>query len=132
MLRQKTPLKRKRETPRRNEGRVQHGRVKQKGYSTLELFHVARLRTLKCCVPGCPEKAIAHHVMKVPVGYTKRTRRDHRFAVNLCDYHHNGGNVSVHLLGSEEKFKARHGIDLFAVGLVEWAISTELFKEAKQ
>lgn len=132
MLKQRTPLKRKRDTPRRNEGRVQHGRMKPKGNSTLEEKHVARLRTLKCCVPGCNRFSITHHLMKTPLPHPKRKRRDHRYSVNICNEHHNLHSDSVHLLGSEEKFNAMHGVDLFALALQEWAISVELFEKAKQ
>lgn len=130
MLR-RSPLKAKRETPRRNEGRVQHGRIKPQGYTALEEFHVARLRTLKCLLAHCSNKAIAHHIMKVPLGYTKRKRRDHRFAVHVCDNHHNLQKDSIHLLGSEEKFNKYYGVDLFQIALAEWNISVELFEKAK-
>lgn len=126
----RSPMPRKRDKPRRNEGRVQHGRVKRRpaDYTPLELFHVKRLASMTCCVPGCRCKAVAHHVMVTPLAYPKRCRRDHRYAVNVCDGHHTKWDDSVHRLGSEEKFKAAHGIDLFAVAMQEWQVSEALFE----
>jgi hypothetical protein len=138
MMLRKTPLKRKREKPRRNEGRVKHNRMRETG-SPLESFHVARVRKLPCCVPGCRRPAIAHHIMVVRAGMLgqvgdhleKVTRRDDRFVAPLCPGHHNGWNDSVHLLGSEAKFKKVHGIELLAIAVAEWNISVGEFNSAR-
>lgn len=140
MLRQKTPLKRKRDKPRRNEGRVKHGRIRPIG-SPLEDFHSERLKSLPCCVPGCRRGPVhRHHLMVIPAGMVgiggealvKVTRRDDRFQAVLCPGHHNGNTDSVHLLGSEEAFKKVHGIDLFLIAMQEWDISVQLFEKAKE
>lgn len=119
MLR-RTPLKAKRATPRRNEGRVQHGRIKPKAkdQTAEERDHVELIRSLGCLICGRP--AIAHHVMHMP---GKRKRRDDRFVVPLCNDVHHLSEVGVHGLGSEEAFLARWGVDL-----VEWATEAWHFR----
>lgn len=117
-LRRRTPLKRKRETPRRNEGRVRQGRVKKKATrkTVEEARHhdrVARVGCLKCRRP-----AEVHHVMDEGMG--KDRRRDHRFVAPLCPEHHRGPQ-GVHGLGRERQFRDVHGIDLLAWATEAWA-----------
>lgn len=122
-------LKAKRSTPRRNAGRIQHGRIKPKGKAPAdpqEAFHIARLRALPCLVPGCTASSVFHHIMHM---LGKIRRRDHRYGANLCPIHHNLGNDSVHLLGGEEAFKLRHGIDLVRYAVEQWNISQRLWEK---
>lgn len=125
MLR-RSPLKAKRATPRRNEGRVTHVRVKPRATGTTaeEALHLKTVRGLGCLICGAP--ANAHHVMHAP---GKEKRRDHRFVVPLCPVHHQGDRKdgSVHGLGSEEAFKAHWGVDL-----VQWSIAAWFYRELPQ
>lgn len=107
-LRRKTPLRVKRPTPRRNEGRVDHGRMKRKAtdYTALEEAHVARLKKMRCVVTG-KQPVDVHHLMKAP---DKRCRRDHRWTVPLHGSMHNRGDNSVHGLGTESMFEVMHGL----------------------
>ena len=116
MLR-RSPLNAKRVTPRRNEGRVAHVRIKPKAKAAptaKEKRHMDRIASLGCLKCGKP--ASLHHLMKAP---GKVRRRDHRFVVPLCRDHHQG-DEGVHGLGSEAAFKERHGIDLIAWGVAAW------------
>lgn len=113
MLKRRAPLKQKRETPRRNEGRVAHGRMKEKrsrGATAEEREHMDRVASLGCLLTGRP--AELHHIMHMP---GKARRRDHRFVVPLSSEMHRG-TQGVHGLGSEAKFLRRWGVDL-----AEWA-----------
>lgn len=123
MLSRRTPLKRKRDKPRRNEGRVTHGRMKPKatGKTNEEARHIECVASLGCLICGKP--AEVHHVMHAP---GKATRRDHRFVAPLCPDHHRG-NEGVHGLGSEKAFLALWGVDL-----VEWCIDAWLNREAPE
>jgi hypothetical protein len=102
----RSPLPAKRATPRRNEGRVQHGRIKRKAtdMNSLEEAHVEGIRKMPCVVSG-KSPVVAHHLMKAP---GKRCRRDHRWVVPLAPELHNMGPHSVHALGSEAAFEMWH------------------------
>jgi hypothetical protein len=112
MLR-RSPLRAKRPTPRRNEGRVAHARTKPKATGKTQeqrQFHdwIASLGCLACGRP-----AEVHHILDAAPG--KATRRDHWFVAPLCPDHHRGP-LGVHSLGRERQFLARHSVDL-----VSWA-----------
>lgn len=106
-LSRRTPLRAKREAPRRNEGRVQAGRMKSKAVSktALEKRHLERIAGLPCIVSG-KRPVVVHHLMIAP---GKERRRDHRWVVPLVnDLHRNDAKDSVHGLGTEAKFEAHH------------------------
>lgn len=127
-LKRRTPLRRKRATPRRNEGRVQHKRAKPKAKAppdAAEQRHLDRVANGPCIVCGKTDDIVLHHVMKAP---NKKRRRDHRFVARLCAGHHNMSNVSVHALGSEAKFLAHTGVDVVAWAIEQWAISQSMEK----
>lgn len=111
MLR-RTPLRAKRPTPRRNEGRVRHERIKptRTGKTAEEARYLDLVAGLGCLICGAP--ANVHHIMHAP---DKVKRRDHRRVAPLCREHHQG-DTGVHGLGSEEAFLAFWGVDL-----VRWA-----------
>lgn len=122
-LRTYTPLRKQRAEPRRNEGRVQHERIKprtvdptpeqERYHDSLRFFENGRNRPCQC---GCGRigEAIHHLLARVP---GKGPRRDHWFVVLLSHYCHNLGSMSVHMLGSEEEFKRVHGVDLPAIAV---------------
>ena len=118
MLKRYTPLKPKRDKPRRREGRVTHKRMKPKatGKTTEEARHVEHVASLGCLICGKP--AEVHHVMHAP---GKSKRRDHRFIAPLCPDHHRG-NDGVHGLGSEKAFLALWGVDLVKWARGAWAM----------
>lgn len=119
MLIQRKPLAKKRLTPRRNEGRVQHARIKRKQGSPPtadERRHLYRVAAMPCVVTG-KRPIHVHHVMHAP---GKMQRRDHRFVVPLSPELHNMGDASVHALGGEAAFLEAHGVDLCAVAVRLW------------
>lgn len=120
MLMRRTPIAKKRAKPRRNEGRVQHGRVKARGRFATD--HVKRYwETLerKCVACGRTDATVIHHIL-APMA-EKLRKRDHRLVVILCPGCHNGNDISVHLLGSEALFQEKTGIDLVEVARVNWS-----------
>lgn len=122
-MKQRTPLRAKRDKPRRSEGRVQHKRLKQRVASppsAAERFHLDRVAIGPCVSCGTTQSIVLHHIMKCA---GKAKRRDHRFVARLCATCHNMGNGSVHLLGSEAAFLKATGIDLAAWAVEQWEIS---------
>lgn len=119
----RTPLRRKRTEPRRNEGRVQHVRIKPTASSqptAAERRHLSRVADGPCLSCGTRQNIVLHHIMKCA---GKSKRRDHRFVARLCATCHNMGNKSVHLLGSEAAFLRETGIDLAKWAVEQWEIS---------
>jgi len=118
----RSPLRAKRLTPRRNEGRVQHKRMKPKVAAAPSPEQLAYWQSLPAsCVVCCGVDAIIHHLLS-PLP-EKIGRRDHWFVVRLCPQCHNMGTHSVHQLGSESAFQRVHGVDLVAVAkinLMRW------------
>ena len=119
MLR-RSPLKAKRATPRRNLGRVQHGKTKDGGArppTKEERRHMDRVASQGCLVCGGP--ATIHHVTSD--GY-KRIARSHKRVTPLCSLHHliqHGPKESVEALG-HAGFKRRYGVDLLVVADDLW------------
>lgn len=113
----KSPLKQKRDRPRRDEGRVQHGRMRPKASADptaeQERFHASLPKQCQC---GCgrPRQCVHHLLARVP---GKGKRRDHWYVVGLANYCHNLGTKSVHLLGSEAAFLRETGVDLVAIAI---------------
>ena len=101
--------------------KVPHKRIKQTPCKRTMAMHVARVGQMPCLVTGAP--ACVHHVMHCTGKYT---RRDDRFIVPLSPQMHNDGNLSVHGLGSEEKFLKVHGVDLVAHAQRLWAETERL------
>lgn len=105
-----TSLRAKRDTPRRNEGRVQHVRMRPKQVkpnAEAQRFWDSLPNECQAC-GGIGQ--VIHHIMADVPG--KQSRRDHFFVVKLCAPCHNMGTYSVHLLGSEAKFQEVTGVDL--------------------
>lgn len=110
MLR-RSPLKAKRDKPRRNEGRVAHERMKPRDRK--EPAYLGFIAALGCLVCGAP--ATVHHVTSD--GFQRLTKTDRRVAP-LCPRHHMiqwGPHESVEALG-HAGFEAHYGFSL-----LKWA-----------
>lgn len=123
MLQQRTPLPKKRATPRRDERRVQHKRVKPNGRfadSHVRTYWESLVRRCVVCGAGTgPEDTNIHHILaRLP---EKERQRDHRFVVVLCLRHHNAGPGSVHGEGTEAKFQELTGVDLVEIARTNWS-----------
>ena len=121
----RTPLRPKREKPRRNEGRVKHNRIKPKASAPPteeERAHMARVAELPCLV--CGKRPVQlHHVSAGPYG--GRIARSHQRITPLCERHHQvqfGPTESVEALG-HRGFALTYGIDLLAEADKLWAAS---------
>lgn len=126
----RTPLKQKRDRPRRDEGRIKHVRVKPKAGAppTAEerrhMKHVGRMRCLLDTVPKvfpCGGRLTLHHVTASIYG--GGITRSHKRVVPLCEAHHqiqHGPHGSVEAL-SHGGFHAVYGIDLLAEADRLWA-----------
>lgn len=120
----RTPLRSKRPTPRRDEGRVTHIRVKPYSvqpsqaqkifHGTLRREHPGGPPNLCQCGCGREGEQIHHILADAPF---KSGRRDHWIVVFLNGGCHNGRSDSVHGLGSETAFLRTHGVDLIAVAV---------------
>lgn len=126
----RSPLKQRRETPRRAKHPIQptwameQNRTKdtkKRPMNAAEKRHADRLCKRGCLICGKP--AEYHHERKV------NGRRDHRYGAPLCSVHHRTGRDSRHTLGFE-KFKERHGVDLDAYAEREWEFSQQLEERA--
>ena len=119
MLMRRTPIAKKRATPRRDEGRVQHGRVKVKGRFPDRLVkEYWNSLERRCVVCGAGDTVIHHILARLP---QKARQRDHRYVAVLCATGcHNFGPHSVHMLGSEAKFQEVTGVDLVAIAITNW------------
>ena len=122
----RSPIKSKRETPRRAEGRIQHGRIKErtvKAPSAAERRHMDRIARMGCLV--CQRPATIHHVTSD--GYARITR-SHALTAPLCPVHHQitwGPKESVEALG-HAGFTAAYGIDLLKTAQSLWEESCRI------
>lgn len=121
----RSPLKAKRDSPRRNEGRVKHIRMKPKvgaPPTAEERRHLAYVASLPCLVCGVKPVTVHHVTATVHGG---RTSRSHKLIVPLCAAHHQHdyGKLSVERL-SHSGFQRVHGIDLYAEALKLWTRSS--------
>lgn len=119
MLMRRTPIAKKRVTPRRDEGRVQHGRVKAKGrFPDNHVKEYWNSLERRCVVCGAGDTVIHHILARLP---QKVRQRDHRYVAVLCARHHNAGPGSIHGEGTEAKFQEVTGVDLVAIAIENWS-----------
>lgn len=119
MLMRRVPLPKKRAMPRRNGGRVQHGRIKANGrFPDGHVKEYWNNLDRRCVVCGAGDTVIHHILARLP---QKVRQRDHRYVAVLCARHHNMGDTSVHLLGSEAAFQEETGVDLVAIAIENWS-----------
>jgi hypothetical protein len=118
----RSPLPRKRATPRRSEGRVTHIRVKPRPGAppnAEERRHLARVAAMSCLVCGAWPVTLHHVSASIHGG---RIARSHKRIVPLCAAHHqhDHGDFSVERLG-HGGFYRTHGINLLVVADRLWA-----------
>lgn len=131
MLTSRKPLPRKRATPRRNEGRVQHGHIKER-YNPVpnaaEARHETRLQEMPCI--GCSKvgNIECHHTLEdFPA---KRWRRDHRYQLPVCPDCHRGPQ-GIHGIGNEAKWAETVGLRCTGdIAQELWALSEEIERNA--
>lgn len=115
----RSPLRAKRATPRRNEGRVCHERMKPKAAADptgeQRRYWLWLRERGQCEACRTSVDLVIHHLLSPARG--KVGRRDHWFVVLLCPMCHNMGTQSVHLLGSEAQFYRRHGVNLISTSV---------------
>lgn len=110
----------KRDKPRRNEGRIQHSRIKDKAgrpANAEEKRHHARIAKRGCLVCGMP--STLHHTTSN--GF-ERLGRKHHLVVPLCPRHHFvqfGPRESVEALG-HQGFRETYGINLLGEAQRLW------------
>src|SRR3546814_7688390 len=75
----------------------------------------------RCVVCKSTQDTVLHHILaRLP---QKLRQRDHRFVAILCAAHHNMGDDSVHLLGSEAAFRsAEHTSELQSLMRISYAV----------
>lgn len=120
----RSPLRPKRLTPRRSEGRIKHDRMRPKASrpptAEQQRYHLWLRQRAKCEAGGTGD-LVLHHILAFTPG--KQGRRDHWFVVLISADLHNISEKSVHGLGSEAKFLREHGVDLVAIArlrLAQW------------
>lgn len=128
----RTPLKPRRDRPRRDTGRVRHQRIKPKAGApptAQEARHIARVATLGCIV--CGKSPTIHHVTASIHG--GRIARTHTRIVPLCPAHHqhDHGPQSVERLGHGGFYQA-WGIDLLEAADRLWKESCEASGETEE
>lgn len=117
-----TRLSPKRAKPRRNEGRVRHGRVKPRASApptAEEAAHLAYVASLPCLVSGERPVQVHHVTASIHGG---KISRSHKRIVPLAPRFHQiqfGPRESVEALG-HGGFYRTYGIDLLAVAERLW------------
>lgn len=121
-LKQRKPLAPKRDRPRRDEGRVQHARIREKlsaPPTAEEKRHIKRVVAMPCLVSGKRPVTVHHVTASIHGG---RLARSHKRIVPLAPQYHMiqfGPRTSVEALG-HAGFFATYGIDLLAAADRLW------------
>ncbi len=95
--------------------------------------HLARIKTLRCSIPGCKGQPVdPHHLKCGPEGGGSVVAGD-QWAVPLCRYGHHdaAGRDGVHRTGKEAEWWARHGIDPIKWAEHLWAETQAIQKSPK-
>lgn len=81
--------------------------------------HLARIRTLRCCVPYCPGQPIEAHHVRIGAGVGIKPSDD--AVTPLCQFHHR----QLHDTG-RHTFEGRYAVDLSAIARRHAAASRAL------
>lgn len=83
--------------------------------------HLARLRTLPCCIPGCRGRNVVGHHLTHAQPKARGLKTGDQYAVALCFAHHDPrSRMSVHFHGGEESWWLARGVDPIAVAEAAW------------
>ena len=107
MLHQRAPMPKKRATPRRNEGRIQHKRMSGEPITktaAMKRYH-DYVAALPCIACGCFGVHV-HHV--ISDGF-KRITRNHWLVLPMCAWCHTDGPDALHEIGTAN-WNAKFGI----------------------
>lgn len=89
--------------------------------------HLARLRTLACCIPDCWRQPVDPHHLNWSQPKGKGLRASDSKTVPLCRWTHHSATSAegVHSVGDEAAWWRAHGIDPLAVANDLWAETNE-------
>lgn len=79
--------------------------------------HLDRLKTLPCSIPGCKGQPVDPHHVTFAQPSAKGLKVSDEFTVPLCHWRHHDPRsmASVHFVGNEREWWARHGLDPIAI-----------------
>lgn len=85
--------------------------------------HLARLRTLACCIPECGRGPVDPHHLNFAQPRGTGLRAGDQNTVPLCRWFHHSATsrFGVHFVGDEVGWWRAHGIDPLAVANDLWA-----------
>jgi hypothetical protein len=80
--------------------------------------HLAMIRRLPCCLPGCGSHGDAHHLLNVHDGAPKGVGRknEDRWTVSVCRAHHD----AAHAAGNDEAWFAGQGVQVRDLAMALW------------
>ena len=83
--------------------------------------HLAWIRTLRCCVPGCGRmmQIHAHHLLSSPMPKARGLKPDSKWTIPLCLYCH----TALHAMGDEREWARRNNLDVVATAAEYWRLS---------
>ena len=95
---------------------------KKERVPTAERDHITNIHNLFCVICGAAFPQ-AHHLRNLTGENNPGTsrRRADKYAIPLCNAHHNGSNDSAHHDGDDEVWLAGKGIDGRALAAALWA-----------
>ena len=92
--------------------------------------HLARVRTLRCCVHGCAGWPVEVHHLTHAQPKARGLKSGDQWCVSLCAAHHNPtSHGSVHHAGDERAWWGSLGIDPMAIAERLWNESERLRSE---
>jgi hypothetical protein len=91
--------------------------------------HLARLRLLPCCIPGCRGWPVDAHHLKCGPERGGTVRASDNFAVPLCRWTHHtaASRAGVHAAGNEAAWWRAHNLDPLVIASRLWAESETPF-----
>lgn len=93
--------------------------------------HLAAIRKLPCCIPGCSVVGSDAHHLKATGARGAGMRSPDKFAVPLCHFEHHLGGVEKIGSKSELKWFSDKGIEALDLANALWGASPDAGKMAK-